>query len=483
MEETISIPLNWMKTKPSGYSNGFTPGQSTNDDGTSAPTNNHYETPGNKTIWTGTATTDNYSAHVAFNATDERIQNLHVGDVIVVSTQNVQNGAQGAVRLNKITDGSWDNINNSLRWFDINGDYTVTITQDILNAIQSNGLVITGTKHTITGVSVRCSHSDTPAAQYNVSVSASNNNLGQVSVSSNVVNGKADENSSITINANATQNGVFTKWSDGDTNAQRTITVTGDINLKAYFDVMVAKWVGNNAAYNLTNQDGKNMVYLKDFIPSWYNGIDNILVTVTNPSNQAITAYVRGGNQQTSTETIPAGSSKTFVVSNSTIRASEYIRLEITSGSDVFSTNAETRAKIYVTTNQPERGQEAEFTSEQVFGNTNWWKSGNNNNYAILFNGDYKLSTNLLNNYSTLRVYYTNYYGIVYNICQSNGGNWYDNPLVTVNNSSTDPGLYVDLPLTNDIINSINNNSRPLYFNTSSSDGNIMITKVTLIAK
>lgn len=170
MEETVSIPQNWIKTKPSGYSNGFTPGQSTNDDGTSAPSSNHYEAPGNKTIWAGTPQViDSYNNPLTFSNNADVITGLHVGDVLVISTKDVQTGASGAVRT-----GNWTTINGIPEVIPMNGDYTVTITQDILNAIQANGLLITGVKYTITAVSVRCNHSDTPAKQnYTLTLSCS----------------------------------------------------------------------------------------------------------------------------------------------------------------------------------------------------------------------------------------------------------------------------------------------------------------------
>lgn len=72
---------------------------------------------------------------------------------------------------------------------------------------------------------------DTSAVYYTVSVTSSNTAWGTVTGG-----GSYEENSTVTITATANTGYHFTEWNDGDTNAVRTIVVTGNMNFVAYFD-------------------------------------------------------------------------------------------------------------------------------------------------------------------------------------------------------------------------------------------------------
>jgi mannan endo-1,4-beta-mannosidase len=80
-----------------------------------------------------------------------------VGDVIRVTIKDVAAGAQGSFKdgssWSGLTTTAADGSTISYEYFDISGDkYTMEITQDILTAIQANGLIISGHDYTATGV-------------------------------------------------------------------------------------------------------------------------------------------------------------------------------------------------------------------------------------------------------------------------------------------------------------------------------------------
>lgn len=73
--------------------------------------------------------------------------NAQVGQVIRVEVKNVASDAQGSFK-----NGSWSEIAPGTDYFEITGDYTLTITADVLNALQDGGLIIGG--HDYTAVAV-----------------------------------------------------------------------------------------------------------------------------------------------------------------------------------------------------------------------------------------------------------------------------------------------------------------------------------------
>ncbi len=70
-----------------------------------------------------------------------------VGDKIKVTVKDVASGAQGSFK-----NGGWTEIASGTDYFDISGDYELTITEDILASLKSGGLIISGHDYTATGV-------------------------------------------------------------------------------------------------------------------------------------------------------------------------------------------------------------------------------------------------------------------------------------------------------------------------------------------
>ena len=70
-----------------------------------------------------------------------------VGQVIRVAVKDVAEGAQGSFK-----NSGWSEIASGTDYFDISGDYTLVITEDILKSLQDGGLIIGG--HDYTAVAV-----------------------------------------------------------------------------------------------------------------------------------------------------------------------------------------------------------------------------------------------------------------------------------------------------------------------------------------
>ena len=70
-----------------------------------------------------------------------------VGQVIRVAVKDVAEGAQGSFK-----NSGWSEIASGTDYFDISGDYTLVITEDILKSLQEGGLIIGG--HDYTAVAV-----------------------------------------------------------------------------------------------------------------------------------------------------------------------------------------------------------------------------------------------------------------------------------------------------------------------------------------
>ena len=70
-----------------------------------------------------------------------------VGQVIRVAVKDVAEGAQGSFK-----NSGWSEIASGTDYFDISGDYTLVITEDVLKSLQEGGLIIGG--HDYTAVAV-----------------------------------------------------------------------------------------------------------------------------------------------------------------------------------------------------------------------------------------------------------------------------------------------------------------------------------------
>jgi len=72
-----------------------------------------------------------------------------VGNKIRITTSDVEAGAQGSLKTG--SDG-WPAIAEGYEYFDITGDFELPVTEEILTALKSTGLIVGGQKYTITGV-------------------------------------------------------------------------------------------------------------------------------------------------------------------------------------------------------------------------------------------------------------------------------------------------------------------------------------------
>lgn len=74
-----------------------------------------------------------------------------VGQVITVVVSNLQSGAQGSFK-----DGStWGAIAPGMEYFTIDGNFSLTITQDVLTQLQAGGLIVSGQNYTIESVYIK----------------------------------------------------------------------------------------------------------------------------------------------------------------------------------------------------------------------------------------------------------------------------------------------------------------------------------------
>ena len=81
------------------------------------------------------------------------LANLKEGDVITAHTKDVAAGAQGSFKDGSSWSGLVDGNGTSYEYFDITGDFSLTLDATLLAAIQANGLIISGHDYTLTGVS------------------------------------------------------------------------------------------------------------------------------------------------------------------------------------------------------------------------------------------------------------------------------------------------------------------------------------------
>lgn len=101
-------------------------------------------------VWTGaTVVPGDWSGNIQL--TDDSsltiFANAKVGNRIKIVTSDVAAGAQGSFKNN-----DWGEIAPGTDYFDITGDFMLTITEDILKSLQEGGLIIGGHDYTITGV-------------------------------------------------------------------------------------------------------------------------------------------------------------------------------------------------------------------------------------------------------------------------------------------------------------------------------------------
>ena len=101
-------------------------------------------------IWEGeTVMPGDWSGNVQMtdDAAKAVIADAQVGQVIRVAVKDVAAGAQGSFK-----NSGWSEIASGTDYFDISGDYTLVITEDVLKSLQEGGLIIGG--HDYTAVAV-----------------------------------------------------------------------------------------------------------------------------------------------------------------------------------------------------------------------------------------------------------------------------------------------------------------------------------------
>ena len=101
-------------------------------------------------IWEGeTVMPGDWSGNVQMtdDAAKAVFADAQVGQVIRVAVKDVAAGAQGSFK-----NSGWSEIASGTDYFDISGDYTLVITEDVLQSLQEGGLIIGG--HDYTAVAV-----------------------------------------------------------------------------------------------------------------------------------------------------------------------------------------------------------------------------------------------------------------------------------------------------------------------------------------
>ena len=101
-------------------------------------------------IWEGeTVMPGDWSGNVQMtdDAAKTVFADAQVGQVIRVAVKDVAAGAQGSFK-----NSGWSEIASGTDYFDISGDYTLVITEDVLKSLQEGGLIIGG--HDYTAVAV-----------------------------------------------------------------------------------------------------------------------------------------------------------------------------------------------------------------------------------------------------------------------------------------------------------------------------------------
>lgn len=101
-------------------------------------------------IWEGeTVMPGDWSGNVQMtdDAAKAVFADAQVGQVICVAVKDVAAGAQGSFK-----NSGWSEIASGTDYFDISGDYTLVITEDVLKSLQEGGLIIGG--HDYTAVAV-----------------------------------------------------------------------------------------------------------------------------------------------------------------------------------------------------------------------------------------------------------------------------------------------------------------------------------------
>ncbi|NDV77399.1 glycosyl hydrolase [Dysgonomonas sp. 511] len=111
----------------------------------------HWNVPVSARLWTGeTAMPDDWSGNVQLTD-DAFVQSFaiaKVGDIIRVAIKDLAAGAQGSIK-----GSNWGEIASGYEYFDISGSYyEMPVTGEILEKLQSSGMILSGHDYTVTGV-------------------------------------------------------------------------------------------------------------------------------------------------------------------------------------------------------------------------------------------------------------------------------------------------------------------------------------------
>ncbi len=106
--------------------------------------------PGEESVWTGEKQLPaDWSGYVQLTdaAALDVLSKAVTGAVLTVKTKDVAPGAQGSVK-----NSGWSELASGLEYFDITGDYSVTLTPEMAAEVKQNGVIIAGHDYTVTDV-------------------------------------------------------------------------------------------------------------------------------------------------------------------------------------------------------------------------------------------------------------------------------------------------------------------------------------------
>lgn len=102
-------------------------------------------------------------------------ETAEIGDIIEVETKDVASNAQGSF---KTMNSSWGEIGSGTEYFEISGDFSLTIDEGILSNLRSTGLIVSGHDYTATRVVLKGkTTAKAPSADVELSFNAQGNNF------------------------------------------------------------------------------------------------------------------------------------------------------------------------------------------------------------------------------------------------------------------------------------------------------------------